>query len=492
MNQAIVSTKENKLAQKHSSYNSSSTAFWAVINKTKQIDTVLSFLNHFLLKRGIRSVSMRLSIRDIEGRLLKEVVEEIKEPVVYSYSISNELEEIGIYFGEFSVFIEFTSENNLAVPFCAVTAEIISPTTLDVVHTYGRALEVQEIGSSIDFATSYETGWSIWSCCPNISNHLIFHNGRLHASVTFGISFFKHGRTYGITHLLKFDFIPFQTCRIDMEGLLSGTIEGRKTLAEIKNSKSGSFDAKIKVSGLKATFPRMLFACIKHSDNSNLVYDFDKINITHSNFDFDKASQPKSGCGYGFLNNPAYPKGVKSGFRYYPCSDLNTLTLGGKQVDSKPIVLGNLQSTQILSKNPIPSRLVGSNWSIWQDPDFVKDCSTGTFIVEYDQIGGHWHWGRLVPKGKNISAILSLFAPFSTAEESFNFEIRLFDQTGCVHFFTIAFKETCYQIEFSCKENFMSGSGIYYVIAGDGIGRFNVFSTFYFSDLSDGSIEHAF
>ena len=38
----------------------------------------------------------------------------------------------------------------------------------------------------------------------------------------------------------------------------------------------------------------------------------------------------------------------------------------------------------------------------------------------------------------------------------------------------------------------MSGSGIYFAITGDGIGRFNVFSTFYFSDLSDGSIEHAF
>ena len=480
MKQAIVSTSENKLAQKQAIFNSSSTVFWAVINKSKKIDTVISFLNHFLLKRQIKSVSMRLSIRNIEGKLLKEVIAEIKDPVVYSFSILSELEELGIYFGEFSVFIEFTSEKNLAVPFCAVTAEITSPTTLDVVHTYGRALEAKEIGSSIDFETSYETGWSIWECGPNISNNLIFHNGRLHASMTFEFSTFKNSSIFGTAHHAKCDLRPFETYRIGFEELLSRTKAGAEMLSQIQNSKPGSYDVKIKITGLKATFPRTLFACIQHADEASLIYDFNKINVTHSNFDFDKATQPRSKCSYGFLNNPAYPEGVTSGFRYYPCKDLSALSLEGKQADTSPFILDSLKSILIESEGQIPSRLIGSNWSLWQDSSFVKDCSTGTFIIEYDQIGGHWHWGRLVPRGENISAILSLLSPFAQPEEAFDFELRLFDESGCVHTQNISFKKPIYQIEFSCDEDFMSGSGIYFAITGDGIGRFNVSQHFTF------------
>ena len=75
--------------------------------------------------------------------------------------------------GEFSVYVEFTSVDNLAVPFCAVTSEVVSRNTFDIVHTYGRALECSEFGSKIDYETSFETGWCIWNFGNQFKNHCV-------------------------------------------------------------------------------------------------------------------------------------------------------------------------------------------------------------------------------------------------------------------------------------------------------------------------------
>ena len=53
--------------------------------------------------------------------------------------------------GEFAIFLEFTSDKNLAVPFCVVSMSILSPNTIDHIHTYGRAIEVNEINSQMIF-----------------------------------------------------------------------------------------------------------------------------------------------------------------------------------------------------------------------------------------------------------------------------------------------------------------------------------------------------
>ena len=70
MRQKIISTKEHKLEQKQSIFYSSSTVFWGILNRANKLDTSISFLNHFLLKMNIKSVSLRLSIRDFSGNLI--------------------------------------------------------------------------------------------------------------------------------------------------------------------------------------------------------------------------------------------------------------------------------------------------------------------------------------------------------------------------------------------------------------------------------------
>ena len=93
---------------------------------------------------------------------------------------------------ELSIYVEFTSNENLAVPFCAVVGVIDSPKTVDHIHSYGRAIEVSEINSQIDFKTSFETGWTV-SYQKNFCNFAILHNGRLYSDISGSITFYKNG-----------------------------------------------------------------------------------------------------------------------------------------------------------------------------------------------------------------------------------------------------------------------------------------------------------
>ena len=49
----IISTLNNKLNQKKTVFKKSSTVFFAILNYKKKIDTEISLLNHFLLKRNL-------------------------------------------------------------------------------------------------------------------------------------------------------------------------------------------------------------------------------------------------------------------------------------------------------------------------------------------------------------------------------------------------------------------------------------------------------
>ena len=489
--QKVESTLENKLKQKEIVTHSSSTVFWGFANKN--FDTRISFLNHFLLKREIPSVSMRLSLRTMNGELLLEVIENINQPKVYSYSLVQLLEQTNLSEGEFAIYIEFTSAKNLAVPFCAVTSEIISQTTLDLVHTYGRALECDEFGSRIDFKTSYEIGWGIWNFGPKFQNYCIFHNGRLHSNTSFELSIFKNGNFIkNLQHINK-EFNPFSTLRICLEDVLIEQ-EEYTLFEEISSSDPGSFDIKIKISNINSTFPRLLFISSKHLDNNNPVgiNNIDKINITHSNFDFDKAEQPPSKNNYGFIVNPKYPIGIKSGFRYYPCKDLEKIKIQNQHDNTLPFEINDDSFLKVDSKNSIPSRLVGSNWSIWNTKNFFKDCSTGTFINEYQINSGFWHWGRLQPKGQNINSIISIINPFAEDNSIHHFLVKIYNESGEIFKNEITFTGKAYYIDFRDNSDLLNNNGGWYTVTGEGIGRFNVFSTCFFNNLEDGTIEHAF
>ena len=57
--------------QKKTFFKSSSSVFFGVYNSSQNLDTEISFLNHFILKRGIKDVVAKIELRCSNGKLKK-------------------------------------------------------------------------------------------------------------------------------------------------------------------------------------------------------------------------------------------------------------------------------------------------------------------------------------------------------------------------------------------------------------------------------------
>jgi hypothetical protein len=87
VNTQIVSTLQNKSIQKKSIHHSSSTVFLAIYNPDYNIDTEVSLLNHFLLKRNLNDVIATIEIRNLDGLLINSFKENLHEEKAYSLEL---------------------------------------------------------------------------------------------------------------------------------------------------------------------------------------------------------------------------------------------------------------------------------------------------------------------------------------------------------------------------------------------------------------------
>ena len=142
----IVSTQQNKMEQKKSVFNSSSTVFLAIYNREKDLDTEISLLNHFILKRDITDVIATFELRSLSGELVKKFDVSMDKKKVYAFRLGDYLDTS--FLG--TVYLFFNSKENLAIPFCAVMFSIKTLKSVCGLHTYGRRLEQKELGSFID------------------------------------------------------------------------------------------------------------------------------------------------------------------------------------------------------------------------------------------------------------------------------------------------------------------------------------------------------
>ena len=119
-NVQIVSTLQNKLMQKKAVHMSSSTVFLAVCSDDGHVDTEVSLLNHFILKRGISDVVATVEFRDLRGKLVTTYNMNMDEPRAYKILASEQINTA--FLG--SIYVYFKSNENLAVPFCAVMSTV--------------------------------------------------------------------------------------------------------------------------------------------------------------------------------------------------------------------------------------------------------------------------------------------------------------------------------------------------------------------------------
>ena len=95
----------------------------------------ISFLNHFLLKRGHREVACRITAIDRAGEAIGSRLVTVDEPRVYAMTLTGSFgRDVATYH------VEFFSARNLVMPFPAVMVNHRGPDFLNTVHAYNRVL----------------------------------------------------------------------------------------------------------------------------------------------------------------------------------------------------------------------------------------------------------------------------------------------------------------------------------------------------------------
>ena len=459
---------------------SSSTVFLAVCSDDGHVDTEISLLNHFILKRGISDVVATVEFRDLRGELVTEYKMNMDEPRAYSILASEQIN--GAFVG--SIYVYFNSNENLAVPFCAVMCTVKTNNSVCGVHTYGRRLEQKELGGSLDFSNTVETGWTARDT-STVKSFAVLHGGheRLSLDVKLEISNAKNEKL-----IVNSDYIlePYGTLIIQPQDLSADVVP------HLGGEKG---HIKVYISGLSGIFPRMLCgnftSTIKTHCNLN---EASEMQFTHTNFDFSTIEQPDSGSSMGYYNQPSVPAGYGI---IYPVETSKKIKVGSKAYSSHSmhhIEIDSMSQIEVKAEDTnLPSRFVAAAVAKWDGAALESECSTGTFIEDYLRVPCHWHWGLLKPGLEDgdsiISVILSKFNRNQDVSRSLKF--RVFSEE-------MLLVERDIYIDGHKEINAMDllprklpDGVLWYVLSGDKLEDLNIFSTFYPSNKA-GFVEHAF
>ena len=476
----IVSTLQNRAMQKKSVHLSSSTVFLAVCSGDGQVDTEISLLNHFILKRGISDVVATVEFRDLKGELVNTYKMNMNEPRAYSILASKHIN------GEFigSIYVYFNSNENLAVPFCAVMCTVKTRNSVCGVHTYGRRLEQKELGGSLDLNTTIETGWTARDT-SDVKSFAVLHGGyeRLALSVKLEISNVKKEQLHiNSNYILE----PYGTLIIQPQDLSD------KVVTHLGGEKG---HIKVHISGLSGIFPRMLcgnFAS-KNQTHCNLN-EASEMQFTHTNFDFSTIKQPDASSNLGYYIQPSVPAGYGI---IYPVKTSKKITIGGKSYSNNSMHHIDIESMSQLEvkaqDSNLPSRFVAAAIAKWDGAVLESECSTGTFTEDYLRIPCHWHWGLLKPGFEAGDAMISVILnKFNRNQDlSRSLKLRIFSEE-------MLLIERDIYIDGHKEINAMDllprklpDGVLWYVLSGDKLEDLSIYSTFYPKSKS-GFVEHAF
>lgn len=476
----IISTLQNRKRQKTSIFNSSSTVFFGVYNPNTGLDSEVSLLNHFLLKRNISDVNAEIEFRDLNGNLVKSLTLSFKEERVYSIKLSDYFDTSFIG----SIFVFFKSNENLAVPFCAVICSIKSSKSVCGVHTYGRRLEKKEYGTGIELNETIETGWTVRDT-ESVKSFSVLHGGEFEMDIKLRVEITnKQGKVFSFFKDFKLN--PFGLLLIIPQTLSNGLIDHL-------NGQKGH--AKVYIKGIKGIFPRMMcgnFHCNKEMKSELL--DAEEIQFTHTNFDFSQIIQPDSISRLGYYNQPSLPDGYGI---VYPVETNKEIYFNNKRYVSNSLYefqINPMSQISVECKNEnLPSRLVTSAVGVWRNSEIESECSTGTFIEDYLKVPCHWHWGIFKPgieEGKSeISIIFNEFNNNNISSRKLN--LKIYNEKELLKEEDLIIDGNFLIKSEDILNNPVINSSMWYVLSGDKLEDLNVFSTFYPKNKS-GFTEHAF
>mgnify|MGYP001334612317 CR=1 FL=1 len=147
-----------------------------IVPEMKNCNAWIGFINHFLLKRGYKSVALKVCALDKYGNLLDSLTFEINQLKVYSFNLSKVFSKSKA----FNYLVEFYSGSNLFIPFPAVIISHWGKDFCNVVHSYNRILndvfendqvnktEVSESSFDLQIDKKYDTFFNISSGISDI------------------------------------------------------------------------------------------------------------------------------------------------------------------------------------------------------------------------------------------------------------------------------------------------------------------------------------
>ena len=128
---------KNPLSIRKNQVLRSSAIFPFIINDT--MDTKILFMGYWLLKRDIKNITLKVSLRSKNGKLIKKKLMTIKEVKAFSISVKKNLNyRLNNQRKTGSIELEIFSKTNMVYPYPAIVVNYEGKNSSTVVHTCGR------------------------------------------------------------------------------------------------------------------------------------------------------------------------------------------------------------------------------------------------------------------------------------------------------------------------------------------------------------------
>lgn len=136
-----------------------------IIPEIINVETRVSFVNHFLIKRNNSSVAFKISAISKNGFLLDSLTFEVKDLKVYNFNLTSLFKDHKVK----SYLAEFFSEKHLFIPFPAVIVSHLGKDFCNVIHSYNRVVNdvfdddkvnenhVPESSLDVNISSKYDT-----------------------------------------------------------------------------------------------------------------------------------------------------------------------------------------------------------------------------------------------------------------------------------------------------------------------------------------------
>lgn len=342
-----------------------------------EANLTVSLLNYWKIKNGI-SVSVVMSCRDVSGRLVsRELIEFDGDVINYQPPITAG-----------SLEIEAFGSQNLRIPYAAIMGLYETPTSVSMVHSYGRNHSPSEIEEGRAILEVREACIGV-KADQRVETVAFFHNGSIETVPQEGRLIITNaaGQEREWRYHLP-SITPYETIAFDIEKLAPDLFAH---LGDDDGWAALHFEN-------KSSFPRMLVRW-RHRDTG-------EVQVTHSNFDYSEfRTNALSEDAVGFMALPKLGDGIcDCDIVIYPRCAHGTYAVEGPSGQSEtqgglviPFDPGSGGQITVKRRDGrLPSRLVAALRGRVDDKALPFECSIG--ILHSERPPKRFHWAMVSTK----------------------------------------------------------------------------------------------